>query len=276
LLPLLLAAVAAAGSVDAAELTIAFDPVSAEVPRPVMRAIAAFAEQARSAPVTLTVPARQTPLTVSRLTALRAALAQTGLVVREKKGEAFRLEYADPEPVRATMASKLETMRAVEAGLWVPPAPVQVSVSAPPKQLWPPPSATAAAEAAPEPAPVSPMPAPVSPMPEASIEPAVNPPLPVAAVPIAPPVPELPSAKRWRAEPGATLKAVLTGWADNAGWQVEWAATSDWILKYGTELDGDFCDAARRVTGGFWAAKPVPQLDCFTNNVVVVSTGSQP
>ncbi|GEM_PF-780530 len=258
---------------QAAELPILFDPLSAEVPRPVAVEIAGFARQAQrhGVPLTLVVPKRG-PLADSRRTALRAQLAQLGLDgLRETPGQEFKLTFRDPapaaepvrnEPVRDAMADKTARMRAQEASLMPEPLWPPQGVATPPAVEPPgvPEPRPARADIAPSPA-------------EAASWQASHPPVSADLAPVLAPPPE-PEPPQWHAGAGSTLRQTLEQWATTAGWQVEWTGATDYPLAFSADLTGEFADAAARLVDGFWRAKPRPHITFFANKVAVA--GAQP
>ena len=73
--------------------------------------------------------------------------------------------------------------------------------------------------------------------------------------------------------PGETLRAVLTRWTQDAGWQLVWQSSKDYKIEAGVTFPRGTTmqEALRETIHSIWKANPTIRVDLYRNNVLVVS-----
>ncbi len=74
----------------------------------------------------------------------------------------------------------------------------------------------------------------------------------------------------WLAEEGQSLKALLTEWADRAGWRLVWKTNRNYTLTAGAMFRGRFADVTSALIRAFARAKPAPIATFYKGNRVLV------
>ena len=79
--------------------------------------------------------------------------------------------------------------------------------------------------------------------------------------------------KDWVASEGATLRGLLTQWADESGWRLIWNMDRDYTLSAGATFRGRFTDVSAALLRSFARAVPAPKGVFYKGNkVLVIST----
>lgn len=77
----------------------------------------------------------------------------------------------------------------------------------------------------------------------------------------------------WAADPGTTLKGLLTEWGEKSGWTVVWKLDRDYHLEAGVIFRGIFTDVSSALIRSFARATPAPIGTFYQGNrVLVIST----
>lgn len=72
----------------------------------------------------------------------------------------------------------------------------------------------------------------------------------------------------WRLEPGLPLHVQLRGWAELAGWQLEWKVPRSWIVPARSEFVGRFDEALEKVVLSLTNEGKPLQLNIWEGNYV--------
>ncbi len=74
----------------------------------------------------------------------------------------------------------------------------------------------------------------------------------------------------WSANSGSDLKTVLGSWCARQGWQLVWRSDFAYELTSGAEFSGTFEDAVRALILSMHDVRPMPTVNLFEGNKVVV------
>lgn len=81
------------------------------------------------------------------------------------------------------------------------------------------------------------------------------------------------STSTFDVRPGETLRAVLTRWAQDAGWQLVWQSSKDYKIEAGVTFPRGTTlqQALRETVHSVWMANPTIKVELYRNNVLVVT-----
>lgn len=81
------------------------------------------------------------------------------------------------------------------------------------------------------------------------------------------------STSTFDVRPGETLRAVLTRWTQDAGWQLVWQSSKDYKIEAGVTFPRGTTmqEALRETVHSVWMANPTIKVDLYKNNVLVVT-----
>lgn len=73
----------------------------------------------------------------------------------------------------------------------------------------------------------------------------------------------------WTANEGETLKAVLDGWSQRAGWQLRWKSERPYPIDAGARFTGTFPQVAYAIVNAFQRASPPAVITFYPLNRVI-------
>lgn len=76
--------------------------------------------------------------------------------------------------------------------------------------------------------------------------------------------------RTWTLAGGATLRENLAGWADTAGWQLEWSFERDYHIKHSAEFTGTFSQAVTAALEYYRSAPIALSATFFNGNSVLL------
>ena len=81
------------------------------------------------------------------------------------------------------------------------------------------------------------------------------------------------AVRDWVVSDGATLRAILTQWAEQSGWRLIWNMDRDYNVSAGAVFRGRFVDVSAALLRSFARATPAPKGVFYKGNkVLVIST----
>ncbi len=88
--------------------------------------------------------------------------------------------------------------------------------------------------------------------------------------------PYIDASKTWTVRKGAMLSEVLIAWGEDAGFNVVWSSSYDYIIQADVRIRGTFPEAAGQVIESYANANPPLSADFhLANRVLVVDTASE-
>lgn len=88
--------------------------------------------------------------------------------------------------------------------------------------------------------------------------------------------PYIDASKTWTVKKGAMLSEVLTAWGEDAGFNVVWSSSYDYIVQADVKIRGTFPEAAGQVIESYANANPPISADFhLANRVLVVDLASE-
>ncbi|HIJ39434.1 MAG TPA: hypothetical protein HPP80_11125 [Rhodospirillaceae bacterium] len=79
----------------------------------------------------------------------------------------------------------------------------------------------------------------------------------------------------WTAGSGKSLKEVLNGWCEQAGWHLVWQSNRRYPMEASADFSGSFEEAARQLVEGFAEVAPAPFGHFYKGNKVLVITSGE-
>ncbi len=81
------------------------------------------------------------------------------------------------------------------------------------------------------------------------------------------------STSTFDVRPGETLRAVLTRWTQDAGWQLVWQSSKDYKIEAGVTFPRGTTmqQALRETVHSVWMVNPTIKVELYKNNVLVVT-----
>jgi len=81
------------------------------------------------------------------------------------------------------------------------------------------------------------------------------------------------TTSRFDLRPGETLRAALTRWTQDAGWQLVWDSSRDYRIEAGMTFPRGTTlnDAIKETIHSVWMANPTLKADLYRNNVLVIT-----